>query len=386
MKRVRFPTKASIACAALILSACTASPTITEQHAEGDSATVLLVGDTSYYEHYSRAAEMLKQKGYDYPFSSFKSMLQSADLVVANLEALITDLRDSPFEGKKTYILRQTPKALQYLKKFNIGAVNIANNHAWDFEMKGLTQSMRYLEAAEIPFFGAGANEREALRPFLHDVPLSGSTFKLAIVSGVQYNALLDKTYDFYASSEKGGVMEADRTEFIDQIRNIKKKEPERFVIVFPHWGFNYSWRNDAQQALAERFLDAGADIVIGHGAHRMQEVAFLKHHWVMYDLGNFVFCSWGRYKKLNSPPYSFIAALHITPTPDKNDFTLSVHLYPIFTDNSRTDFQPRFVTAEEFEEVWNILLTQSDQIDILRTQMHSGQDQYGHYFELPVR
>ena len=62
-------------------------------------------------------------------------------------------------------------------------------------------------------------------------------------------------------------------------------------VVVYLHWGVA---RNDCpverQQTLAQALTDAGADIVVGGHAHRLQGAGMLGSTFVGYGLGNFAF------------------------------------------------------------------------------------------------
>ena len=62
-------------------------------------------------------------------------------------------------------------------------------------------------------------------------------------------------------------------------------------VIVFPHWGVEYSARPfTGQQRLARQIIDAGADMVIGNHAHWAGAMEVYKGKPIWYALGNFVF------------------------------------------------------------------------------------------------
>ena len=62
-------------------------------------------------------------------------------------------------------------------------------------------------------------------------------------------------------------------------------------VIVFPHWGAEYSARPfTGQQRLARQIIDAGADMVIGNHAHWAGAMEVYKGKPIWYALGNFVF------------------------------------------------------------------------------------------------
>jgi hypothetical protein len=60
-------------------------------------------------------------------------------------------------------------------------------------------------------------------------------------------------------------------------------------------------------------------------------------------SIGNFVFNSPGRYRKMQAPPYSFIVKLHITE--NEGQWHVAPCFYPIVSDNLTTGFQVRPVT-----------------------------------------
>ena len=47
---------------------------------------------------------------------------------------------------------------------------------------------------------------------------------------------------------------------------------------------------NEEQKRLGKMFIDAGADIVVGHHPHVVQELEQYKNGWIVYSLGNFIF------------------------------------------------------------------------------------------------
>jgi len=379
MYRVRF----LILVVTLVLSACvsTQGNVLTP---DNDQATILFLGDTSFYENYSRAREMLKEKGYDYPLENYKQILMDSDIVIANIEASITNLRDSPFEGQKQYILWQTPFAAEMFAKYNVTAAGLANNHLMDFEIEGLRETQKYLNKVGIDTFGVGENITEARKPLRGEVRLGDKAFKFTVIAGYQNFSSYDKKYAFYADENKGGVYGLDEEETANWIRSLKEAEPEQFLIVFPHWGLNYRWKGEALERLATSFIEAGADLIIAHGAHQLREVEKVQDRWVVYDLGNFMFNSWSRYQELNAPPYSLIGALYVSIGESKG-LVIKLRLYPIFTDNRVTKFHGHFVTQEEFNEVRNILIRESDQPEIFVDEVQTGEDKYGYYFELSL-
>ena len=68
--------------------------------------------------------------------------------------------------------------------------------------------------------------------------------------------------------------------EIAKSIKAFKDKNPNGFVVIFPHLGSNYVWKLRSQTDL----VDADADIVIGHSSNLIQEIEKYKDKWVIYS------------------------------------------------------------------------------------------------------
>ena len=158
--------------------------------------------------------------------------------------------------------------------------------------------------------------------------------------------------------------------------------DPNTFVILFPHWGSNYQWRNQTQRSLSDSLFSCGIDLIIGHGAHMMQEFERRKTNLVLYSIGNFMFHSPGRYKIMEAPPYSSVASLEIQITNNLPDIQLK--LYPIASDNKLTNYQPRFVNKEELDDLNKVLL-QKKIMSGSGSFLKEKQDKFGYYFQIPA-
>jgi hypothetical protein len=127
--------------------------------------------------------------------------------------------------------------------------------------------------------------------------------------------------------------------------------------------------------------IDAGANLVIGQGAHLLQGIERYRDRWILYNLGNFMFNSPGRYQKKNVPPFSLVALLGLQPAGD--GVLLSIKLYPIFTDNLVTGYQSRPVTQSEFRRVHRLILDLSPAGRHLEDSVETGADTLGQFFAL---
>ena len=355
---------------------------------ENEEFKILFGGDFSFGENYQNRLKekgginILEEKGYDYSLNNFEDLLLASDYVVLNLETVITDLPISMLAGEKSYIHFSDPEQTAiYLKKYNVNAVSLANNHSFDYGEEGLLQTLDVLDRNEIEWFGAGRNGSEASFPIFKTFEVGEKNFKLAIIGVFEYRESYDENYDFYASEEKAGVNSLDLDRIISQIRLIKTFDPEMFIVVYTHWGKNYFWKSEKQTEIGHKLIDSGADLILGHGSHKIQEIEYYNEKWIVYSLGNFMFNSPGRFDDYEDSPHSFIVVFSIIEK-DTESFK-KLKLYPIFSDNKITNYQPRFLSQEEFEFTTSILLERENLVsdDLL----NFGTDDFGHYIELTI-
>lgn len=323
--------------------------------------SLLMLGDTAFGENYQMriaakgGENLLESKGYDFPLANFKDFLIQAEIVIANLETPLTTQTKSPFTGQKRYIHHSNPvHATRCLLRHNIKHVMLANNHSYDFGLEGFIETLEALEQHGIAYAGAGRNLQEAVRPLCFSISHEGHTREVVIISAYQWSKMSQDMFKLFATSNNGGVNPIVVERIREQISKARERWTDSFIIVSPHWGNNYAWRSEYQSQLAHDFLEAGADLILGHGAHMIQEIEKVGSKWIIYSIGNFMLNSPGRYKMHNAPPYSFIARLNFRQSEGKLANTL--RLYPIVTDNLLTQYQSRFVHAEEFDQVCTIL------------------------------
>jgi hypothetical protein len=239
------------------------------------------------------------------------------------------------------------------------------------------------MEKHDLKWFGAGMNEFEASRPFIKTFHMGEHKLKLAVIGVFARNQMYENNYDYYAKNAKGGCYMLSPQTLCKQIYELKKRDPDMFIIVFPHWGSDYKWKNFHQTSNAHRMINYGADLVIGHGAHSIQEIEKYKGKWILYSIGNFVFLSEGRFEKLRHPPYSCIAQLILVD--NKGKIEKWIRLNPIFSNNLQTNFQPRPLTDDESAEFVSILLNKSPLISQESRSILMGKDECGIYLQFHI-
>lgn len=208
---------------------------------------------------------------------AMRHLVKSADLAVANFENPAPDAFRYHTKGT---VFSADPKLIAGLAHAGIDIVSIGNNHIGDAGSKGILDTIANLKHYGLKSTGAGANLTAARRPALATV----DGVKVAILG---YDTIA-KAYG--AGASKAGSAQLSRTVVRADIRKARAAGAD-VVIVYPHWGTEYTPRPFAsQQALARAIIDAGADMVIGNHAHWVGAMEIYKGRPIWYALGNFVF------------------------------------------------------------------------------------------------
>ncbi len=355
-----------------------------------NNVDIFFLGDTYFGEWHMRLRakkgkyNVLEKKGYLHFCKNFEEILKDADETLINIECAITDIKVSPLAGTaKSHLYSANEKAtVEALKKLNVTTAILANNHTVDFGKAGLIDTITALENADIKYIGGGRSEEEAKKPLMFEKKCEDKIFKAAIVSCYNYGKM-SEDLGFYAKDNIPGVNKQNLKNISQQIKDIKEKDPERVYILSPHWGPNYVWRTFTQQKMSEELINTGVDFIVGHSAHMIQEVEYYKKRLVIFSIGNFIMNGDGEYTRRNLPPYSYIARLNVQNIAGK--LKKKMILYPIHSDNTASDFTPRFVTQREFEHVHCILRGHNVDMDMFDKVVTIGKDEFGSYFEYPI-
>lgn len=242
-------------------------------HADEADITILFVGDIMLAE---RPGQLIAQ-GRD-PFFYVRSIFRAADIRIGNLECVVSQKGQAE---DKTYTFRAHPRVIATLKKY-FDAVSVANNHAGDFGPVAFEDMLQQLEKKQLAYFGGGRTLRSAHEPYL-------TTLKGKKIAVLGYDGFFPRSFE--ALEDRAGVAWLDVDFIVADIKRAREVHHADWVIVFPHWGWEYEkLASSQQQTLAHLMIDSGADAVVGGHPHVTQNIEIYKNKPILYSLGNFVF------------------------------------------------------------------------------------------------
>lgn len=211
-------------------------------------------------------------------FEAVKRQLQSADIAFGNLEGVLLDEGETNKckERKVCYAFRMPERYVNHLKYAGFDLLSVANNHSGDFEETGRLQTSRVLSKAGIGFAGFLSKpstiiERNGIKyGFCAFAPNQGTLSLKDVKKAKETISMLKSMSDVVIVSVHGGA-EGSSYQHIT-------RQDEIF----------YGENRGNIYAFARLAIDAGADLILGHGPHVTRAVDLYKNRFIAYSLGNF--------------------------------------------------------------------------------------------------
>ncbi|MBN8575641.1 MAG: CapA family protein [Cytophagales bacterium] len=247
-----------------------------------DTITVIGVGDIMMGSNYPTSSGLPPNEGADL-LKEVAAILQSADVTMGNLEGVLLDeggTAKTCRDPKVCYVFRSPVKYANNLAVAGFDVVSLANNHAGDFGDAGRKSSMKALDAAGIKHAGLTTTpyvifEKNGVRyGFTAFAPNSGCLNLNDLPAARAIVQKLDSLADVVIVSFHGGAEGP-------QYQHVPRKD-EMF----------YGENRGNVYRFAHTLIDAGADIIFGHGPHVTRAVEVYKNRFIAYSLGNF--CTYG--------------------------------------------------------------------------------------------
>ncbi len=205
-------------------------------------------------------------------------IFQSADIGFGNLEGVLMDGGEPEKKCKNPdacYLFRSPARYAERLANAGFTVMSLANNHARDFGEIGRMASMEALDAAGIKHSGLEGDvaiwpNGEVKTALIAYAPFKNSHLMLEIDPAKILIQSLSESFDVVIVSFHGGAegKDADRIPF--SMENYYGED-----------------RGDVVK-FSRAMVDAGADLVIGHGPHVPRAMELYANRLIAYSLGNF--------------------------------------------------------------------------------------------------
>jgi poly-gamma-glutamate capsule biosynthesis protein CapA/YwtB (metallophosphatase superfamily) len=223
-----------------------------------------------------RAFESVVSRDPEAVYGDVLPALREADLSIVNCECALTAARRPVW--KSGAVFKGRPGHAAGLTSVPFEVACLANNHVFDYGLRGFRETLSVLRRSGIRTVGAGLTLAEAAAP----LTLTVKGTRVTIVN-------FGEGEDLAASRGGPGVCGWEIERLAGHIRKAKKRGD--FVIAIGHAGLEYIPFPPPYVAAAFRALsDAGADCVVGHHPHVPQGFERRNGRFIAYSLGNFVF------------------------------------------------------------------------------------------------
>ena len=280
-----------------------------------DTIQVVAVGDIMMGTIYPNGEYLPPNKDCSRSFSMVLPYFANADIVFGNLEGALTDSKTGAKNCNNPewcYTFGMPTEFVQCLVNAGFNILSLANNHMGDFGEQGRLSTMQTLDKAGIRYAG-----------------LLSCPTAVFVKDGVKYG--------FCAFAPNSGTVNVKDIPAAQEIVRQLKESCDMVIVSFHAGAEGRGYQHVTRQTetflgesrgnvyeFAHKMIDAGGDILLGHGPHVTRAVEVYKNRFIAYSMGNFSTYSRVNVQGVNglAPIFrvfttrdgSFIKA-HITPT-----------------------------------------------------------------------
>lgn len=271
-----------------------------------DSILITAVGDIMIGSTYPSPLHLPPNDG----INSFKAVQNylKGDIVFGNLEGTFLN-DDTPPKcndsiSKNCYAFRMPEHYGKIIKNAGFNVLSIANNHINDFKSLGRKRTTKVLDSLNIHYAG------------LINKPYKSFTIK-------------NKKFAFLAFAPNANTLSIHNLNEAKRLVDSLKKENHIVLVSFHGGGEGTDFEHVTRApeiyinenrgnvyAFSHAVIDAGADLVLGHGPHVTRAVEVYKNKFIAYSLGNF--CTYGKFNISGPSGIAPILNIYIN---EKGDF-----------------------------------------------------------------
>ncbi|MFD1739812.1 CapA family protein [Bacillus salitolerans] len=288
------------------------------------------IGSDESFGYYNSFNQEADKNGLAFFVENIKDLFSEDDFTSVNLE---TTLTTSTKKADKKFRFKGDPSYAEILTLGSIEAVNLANNHTYDYLQKGYEDTIHHLNKYEVGYFG----NKDYYMTTIKDIK----------IGALGYNGWHDT--------------KALRTQISRDIQHLRD-EGVKLVLVHFHWGEERMYvPNETQKALGRYTVDSGADLVVGHHPHVVQGIEEYNGKFIVYSLGNFMFG--GNRNPSDKDTFVFQQTFHFIDGEITEQKDIQVIPYRISSVTERNNFQPTPLNGLEAKRVLDKIIGLSAQI-----------------------
>lgn len=247
--------------------------------------TIAAVGDIMLGSPYPNDSRMPPNDGADI-LKAVTPVLSAADVAFGNLEGPMVDGggsgKCSP-KSTRCFAFRVPTRYGKYLKAAGFDVMSLANNHAGDFGDEGRTSTRRVLDEQGIKHAGSD-------RGTYSTTVLEVKGTKIAFI-GFGHNNIVPNVNDL--DTARRLVVEANKRADIVVVSFHGGAEGTNAQNVPNRTEIFVGEARGNLPLFSHTVIDAGADLVLGHGPHVLRGMEIYKDRLIAYSLGNFATYGW---------------------------------------------------------------------------------------------
>ncbi len=263
--------------------------------------TVIGVGDIMLGTNYPDSSYLPPDDGKNM-LLQVREIIRRGDVSFGNLEGVFLT-GDGPikrcFDSKSCYAFKMPDHYVNYLVDAGFNLLSLANNHIWDFGLIGVTNTLKVLNESGILYAGLDLcpyvifEKNGILFGFAAFAPNEGTININDYCNVRKIISYLDSICDIVIVSFHAGAEGSN-------YKHITRKEE---IFLGENRGNPYEFARVA--------VDAGADVIFGHGPHVTRAIDIYKDRFIAYSLGNFA--TYGKFNLTGSNGIAPIIELHLS-------------------------------------------------------------------------
>ncbi len=269
------------------------SPAPCQQPPEGHTFTMALTGDAIITRRLSvyREPEFLRMV----------DLIRDADVAFTNVEMLFHDYEPYPMHQSGGTYMRGEPALVQELVWAGFDLGSLANNHTGDYGVEGMRLTRRYLEEAGLVHAGVGENLYEAREAKFLETH-GGRVALISVASSFTAHSVASKPKGAVRGRPGLSPLRVNRddpqtlnSQDVEEVAAVVRNAAALadYVIVTSHThqsGASRGYPPDFLVTFSRAMIDAGADVVAGHGPHVLRGIEIYQGKPIFYSLGDFMF------------------------------------------------------------------------------------------------